>query len=297
MPVTAVDHSQGANRGTLYVNWIDERNGNKDVFLISSHDGGETWTDRVQVNDSAADNDRDQFFTWMAVDPVDGAINIAYYDRSKTEGTMTRMTLARSLDGKSFQYFPIDIPEFQCNSSVFFGDYIGIDAQQGRVAIAFMQFQQNGSLGVSSAVVDFEPNSLKLIEHGARMAGQADRITVQHILIGFEGSIPGKAISRSKMEAEQLASDLLKRARDGEDFDELVKEFTDDEHPGIYQMANFNAVPDMSPEETADKVFPRGGMVRSFGDVGFSLQVGEVGVTEYSAAKSKYGWHVIKRIK
>jgi|GEM_PF-198110 len=297
MPVTAVDHSQGANRGRLYVNWIDDRNGNKDVFLVSSADGGETWTDRVQVNASEGDNGRDQFFTWMAVDPVDGSVNIVYYDRAKTEGTMTRLTLARSLDGKSFQYFPVDIPEFKCNSTVFFGDYIGIDAQQGRVAIGFMHFRENGQLGVSSAVMDFLPNTVEMIEHGSRMAGQPERITVQHILIGFEGSLPGKDVTRSKMEAEQLASELLKRALAGEDFDALVKEFTDDEHPGIYQMANFHSIPDTTPEVTADKIFPRGGMVRGFGDVGFLLEVGQVGMSEYSAAKSKYGWHIIKRIK
>ena len=40
MPVTAVDLSSGPNKGTLYVNFIDERNGDTDVFLLASKDGG-----------------------------------------------------------------------------------------------------------------------------------------------------------------------------------------------------------------------------------------------------------------
>ncbi len=36
MPVTAVDLSEGARKGTIYVNWIDERNGDLDVFVAAS---------------------------------------------------------------------------------------------------------------------------------------------------------------------------------------------------------------------------------------------------------------------
>jgi parvulin-like peptidyl-prolyl isomerase len=38
-------------------------------------------------------------------------------------------------------------------------------------------------------------------------------------------------------------------------------------------------------------------MVPVFGDVGFSLKVNEIGLGEYDPKKSKYGWHIIKRIK
>jgi hypothetical protein len=41
MPVTGVDLSNGPNKGTLYVNWIDARNGDEDVFVMASKDGGE----------------------------------------------------------------------------------------------------------------------------------------------------------------------------------------------------------------------------------------------------------------
>lgn len=116
-------------------------------------------------------------------------------------------------------------------------------------------------------------------------------VVVQHILIGFKGSVRGKAIERTKKEAKILADELLARARAGEeDFDALVKQYTDDKHPGTYKMTNRGA-PRMSG------AVPRDDMVPRFGDVAFSLAVGEVGLAEYSATSSPYGWHVIKRLE
>ena len=60
--------------------------------------------------------------------------------------------------------------------------------------------------------------------------GEASHITVQHVLIAFKGSVPGKNISRSKTEAETLAKEILAKAVAGEDFDALVKTHTDTRH-------------------------------------------------------------------
>src|SRR5882762_71389 len=152
MPVTGVDLSNGPNKGTLYVNWIDARNGDPDVFLMSSKDGGETWSSPVRVNDDPLKNGKEQFFTWMSVDPVDGSVNIVFYDRRDTEGAMTKIVLARSVDGgKTFANHPIDQPAFKCDDKVFFGDYTGISAFNGRVLPFFMHFDQEKKLVVSVA--------------------------------------------------------------------------------------------------------------------------------------------------
>ena len=127
---------------------------------------------------------------------------------------------------------------------------------------------------------------------GIDFENQPKRIKVQHILIGFEGSVPRKNISRSKEEAEELAKEIYNKAKSGSNFDALVKQYTDDSHPGIYKMVNFPLQGDR-----IDKVFARGDMVPVFGDVGFNLKVGEVGLGEYSPSKSKYGWHIIKRLE
>jgi hypothetical protein len=165
MPVTGVDLSDGPRKGTLYVNWTDERNGDQDVFVASSADGGETWSQPVRVNDDPVKNGKAQFFTWMAVDPVDGSVNTVFYDRRDTEGTMTRLTMARSTDGgRTFVNHKINLEPFPCNASVFFGDYSGIAAYGGRVVPMFMHFTDARRLAVSVALFHFKPGTQQTIE-------------------------------------------------------------------------------------------------------------------------------------
>jgi hypothetical protein len=124
----------------------------------------------------------------------------------------------------------------------------------------------------------------------APQAKEPDHITIQHVLIGFGSSVPGKTIPRTQDEAKKLAEDVLAQAKKGENFDMLVKKYTDDSPPGIYSMANHGVAP------TAGE-YARGGMVPAFGDAGFPLKVGEIGFAPYDKAKSPYGWHIVKRLK
>ena len=132
----------------------------------------------------------------------------------------------------------------------------------------------------------------KKLEKPAAISGEPERVEVQHILISFQGAIPDEKVTRSQEEAETLARELLERAKSGEDFDALVKEYTDDQHPGIYRMSNVGIPPDAASQE-----FSRERMVRAFGDVSFSLEVNEIGMANYDPSASKYGWHIIKRLK
>jgi hypothetical protein len=118
----------------------------------------------------------------------------------------------------------------------------------------------------------------------------AEHIKLQHILISFAGKVPGKNVTRSQDEARALAGQILERAKKGEDFDELVRTNTDDRAPGIYSMSNTGVAP--APGE-----FPRERMVPAFGNVGFSLAPGEIGMAEYDPRTSPYGWHIIKRLE
>jgi len=165
MPVTAVDLSSGPNKGTLYVNWIDARNGDPDVFMSSSRDGGETWSAPVRVNDDPLKNGKVQFFTWMSVDPSDGSVNIVFYDRRDTEGAQTKLTLARSVDGgHTFVNYQISQAPFVCDPKVFFGDYSGISAYDGRVVPIFMHFAEDRKLAVSVALFHFKPGTQNRID-------------------------------------------------------------------------------------------------------------------------------------
>jgi len=115
-------------------------------------------------------------------------------------------------------------------------------------------------------------------------------VQVQHILIGFSGSVPGKNISRTKDEAKTLAYQILERARKGENFDELVRQYTDDSPPGIYGMSGIGVAPQSGE-------FPRDRMVPAFGNVGFSISPGNIGIADYDPQASPFGWHIIKRVK
>jgi hypothetical protein len=125
-------------------------------------------------------------------------------------------------------------------------------------------------------------------EVAARPERKADTIQVQHLLVAHGGAGIG-GVTRSMADAEKLAADLYKQIKGGADFDALVKEHTDDSHPGIYSMT--------MKGEGGKGVYKRTGMVAAFGDVGWRLDVGQVGVAPYDARKSPYGWHIIKRLK
>lgn len=176
---------------------------------------------------------------------------------------------------------------------------------------------------------------------------EPDRISIQHILISFEGA-PTEA-TRSQAEAETLAKTVLEQAQSGTDFNELVRTHTDDNvmpedpQPGTYHMLNNGVEGQTFPEFisalngraqdmetelvakmkagdiTTDELneqmnafleslrteadqkaptmpYPRAAMVPAFGDVGFALEVGQVGMADFHAESSPFGWHIIRRV-
>ena len=109
----------------------------------------------------------------------------------------------------------------------------------------------------------------------AKKKTEPNAVVVQHILIAFKKSIKGKDIQRSKKQAQALAEELYGRAQEGEDFDALVEEYTDDKFPGVMRLTNKGA-PSRGDSHTRDQV------VVGFGDVSFELEVGQIGLVNYS---------------
>jgi hypothetical protein len=155
MPVTRVDLSNSPHKGTIYINWADASNGadNTDIFLASSSDHGNTWSKPVKINTDLTKTH--QFFPWMDVDPVTGAIYVVYYDRSKYTDWQTDVVLATSTDGgKTFSNEVIsDSPFVAPGGGVFFGDYNNISAYNGRVRPIWTRYENN-KLSIWTALIE-----------------------------------------------------------------------------------------------------------------------------------------------
>lgn len=99
----------------------------------------------------------------------------------------------------------------------------------------------------------------------------------KHILISTVNNETGEELSEEEQAAAKTkAEELLERAKNGEDFDALVKEFSEDPGSETY--------PD-------GYVFTDNDMVIEFQDGVDSIQPGE-----FTLVKSTYGYHVIQRL-
>jgi len=118
----------------LYVTWSDYRNGDVDIFCISSADGGRHWGSPVRVNTDPVHNASDQLFQWLAVDPTSGSVNVVFYDRRRDPANRSvDVVLGRSSDGaRSFKNYLLSEHSFDpLGGSI--GEYTGLAASNGRV--------------------------------------------------------------------------------------------------------------------------------------------------------------------
>jgi peptidyl-prolyl cis-trans isomerase C len=105
---------------------------------------------------------------------------------------------------------------------------------------------------------------------------QPEMVRASHILIGTQDPASKSELPDDKKAAKhKLAEDLVKRARAGEDFAKLVKEFSDD--PG-------------SKDQGGEYTFPRGKMMPEFEAAAFALKPNDVS----DIVTTSYGYHIIK---
>ncbi|MDH7515734.1 MAG: glycosyl hydrolase [Bacteroidota bacterium] len=154
LPVTMCDVSRGPYRGTVYVNWVDLRNGDPDVFIARSTDRGATWSAPIRVNDDPLRNGKEQFFTWGTVDPVTGEIVIVFYDRRNYRTDSTDVYLASSTDGgMTFVNRRINEAAFVPSAMVFMGDYNCVSAYGGRIRPIWTRLH-GSDLSIHTAVIE-----------------------------------------------------------------------------------------------------------------------------------------------
>ena len=158
-----------------------------------------------------------------------------------------------------------------------------------RAAVAVLVALALGCGGGAESKPESRPPSDATPEVRPKRSGpEPEHILLAHVLVAFQGT--GTKATRTQAAAEKLAADILARARKGEDFNKLMRDFSDDQGDGVYGLANHRVNPVGDEHE-------RRRMVAAFGDVGFQLEVGDVGMAAYDPVKSKYGWHIIKRLK
>jgi hypothetical protein len=125
----------GATATKLFCSYMNDTAGGTKVFVATSSNGGSTWSS------TAMPAGGDQFNQWLAVDPSNGSINVAYYDTGVKDAASTVYTLARSTDGgTTYTSSPIanaSTDETCCAPSVNlgnqYGDYEFIAAWNGVV--------------------------------------------------------------------------------------------------------------------------------------------------------------------
>jgi len=115
-------------KGTMYASWADGREGDDDVWLRRSTDGGQTWSPATKVNDNPADGTA-QFLPKVHVGPGE-RVSVVFLDgRHDPDGKQQLDAyLATSTDsGRSFDNVRLSVKSFDESIGPTFGDLYGTD--------------------------------------------------------------------------------------------------------------------------------------------------------------------------
>lgn len=144
-PCMAVDASDGANSGNIYVTWANvgvpgTNTGNgTNIYVIVSEDQGETWSDPICINQDDPNSSSKQFLPWITCDPETGVVSAIFYDDRNVGGNKLEVFCANSYDGgvswedfkvSDVAFTPAPIPGM---ASGYMGDYLGITSRGGKV--------------------------------------------------------------------------------------------------------------------------------------------------------------------
>ncbi len=143
------------------------------------------------------------------------------------------------------------------------------------VSLEHVRKEVRDGLIVQKYLEDVLEEELAVSEADIEAAYQEDKTaSVQHILLSTQGKSDSE-----KVEIRKEMEGILARARQGEDFGELAKQYSDDpgskEKGGLYED------------------FGRGRMVKPFEDAAFNVPVGEIS----DIVETRFGYHILKVIE
>jgi hypothetical protein len=123
--------------GRLYITFADNRNGtatdtNTDVFVVSSGNGGQTWSQPNNLTRASID---DQWFPWLSVSP-DGVVAVTYFDRRYSGPKLIDTSLSVSTNnGNTFSTRRVSERSWNADLAfrlgTFIGDYNGLATSRG----------------------------------------------------------------------------------------------------------------------------------------------------------------------
>ena len=124
-----------------------------------------------------------------------------------------------------------------------------------------------------------DDDAKKFYEDNPAKFEEPEMVRVSHILLMTQDSKTGTELTEGQKAAKKKEMEgLLKRARAGEDFAKLAKEYSED--PG-------------SKDKGGEYKFPRGQMVPEFEAAAFTLNTNQVS----DIVTTRYGYHIIKLLE
>ena len=123
----AVNFEIDNSTNNLYVTWTSFENGEAKAYIVSSTDGGLTWSTQQDIATLSATAPNQSYFSTVSADQDN--VSISWYDLDIND--VGHYMVMESQDGGSTWETPVqvsgDVTDFQAYSQEFFGDYFKTD--------------------------------------------------------------------------------------------------------------------------------------------------------------------------
>lgn len=142
-PIITCNYTEGSRSGELYLCWSADSIPN--VYFSKSTDEGETWSSPKIVTNTTKN---DQFWPWIAVDPITEDLAIMYLDsRNDPENILVECFVSYSSDGGETWIDRLaddaqsDLRNNPFTGSSFAGDYSGLDFYNGIIYPSYVDMR------------------------------------------------------------------------------------------------------------------------------------------------------------